>query len=64
MFCCRHLLLELSIEQTPAGTLLARPPPAYDVVGVGNFNGDGSSDVLFRNNITGDTGFYAVVNVF
>jgi hypothetical protein len=31
---------------------------AYDVVGVGDFNGDGGSDILYRNNATGDTGFY------
>jgi hypothetical protein len=32
------------------------------VVGVGDFNGDDLSDILYRNNTTGDTGFYAIVN--
>src|ERR1700722_10527674 len=31
---------------------------AYSVVGTGDFNADGNSDILFRNNTTGDTGFY------
>ena len=31
---------------------------AYTVVGVSDFNGDGISDVLFRNGSTGDVGFY------
>jgi hypothetical protein len=35
---------------------------AYSVVGVGDFTGNGASDILFRNNATGDTGFYAIVN--
>jgi hypothetical protein len=35
---------------------------AYSVVGVGDFNHDGTSDILFRNNANGDTGFYAIVN--
>ena len=30
----------------------------YAVVGIGDFNGDGTSDILFRNSTTGDTGFY------
>ena len=34
-------------------------PTAYTVVGTGDFNGDGVTDVLMRNNtIGGDTGFY------
>jgi hypothetical protein len=36
---------------------------AYSIVGTGDFNGDGSSDILYRNNASGgDTGFYAIVN--
>jgi hypothetical protein len=32
------------------------------VVEVGDFMGNGTSDILFRNNATGDTGFYAISN--
>jgi hypothetical protein len=32
------------------------------VVGVGDFTGNGTDDVLFRDNATGDTGFYDIVN--
>ena len=37
---------------------------AYSVVGIGNFDGNvtGTDDILFRNNATGDTGFYGIVN--
>jgi hypothetical protein len=35
---------------------------AYKVVGIGDFNGDGTSDVLYRSAATGDTGFYAISN--
>ena len=35
---------------------------AYSVVGIGDYNGDGTSDILFRNAATGDTGFYQMVN--
>jgi len=35
---------------------------AYSVVATGDYLGDGTSDVLFRNNTTGDTGFYEIVN--
>src|SRR5205085_632116 len=30
----------------------------YSVVGIGDFEGNGTSDILFRNTATGDTGFY------
>ena len=30
----------------------------YSVVGVGDFDGNGVSDILFRNNSTGDIGYY------
>jgi hypothetical protein len=29
---------------------------------VGDFTGSGTDDILFRNNSTGDTGFYQMVN--
>jgi hypothetical protein len=32
------------------------------VVGVGDFTGNGTDDILFRNNTTGDTGFYQISN--
>ena len=32
------------------------------MVGVGDFNGDGTSDILYRNNTTGDSGFYQMSN--
>lgn len=35
---------------------------SYSVVGIGDFDGNGTSDILFRNNSTGDTGFYRTVN--
>jgi hypothetical protein len=35
---------------------------AYSVVGTGDYLGNGTTDVLFRNNGSGDTGFYAIVN--
>ena len=34
----------------------------YSLVGVGDFDGDHTSDVLFRNNLTGDLGFYRISN--
>ncbi len=37
-----------------AGRLRQRPSPAWDVVGVADFNGDGSPDILLRNGSTGD----------
>lgn len=33
---------------------------AYPVVGVGDFNGDGTADILFRNSSTGDIGYWAM----
>jgi hypothetical protein len=36
--------------------------PTYAVVGTGDYMGNGTDDILFRNNTTGDTGFYAIVN--
>jgi hypothetical protein len=35
---------------------------AYTVVGTGDYNGDNTADILFRNNTAGDTGFYEMVN--
>ena len=35
---------------------------AYTAVGTGDFYGNGTSDILFRNNSTGDVGFYAISN--
>ena len=35
---------------------------AYSVVGIGDFYGTGTSDILFRNNATGDVGFYEINN--
>jgi hypothetical protein len=35
---------------------------AYSVVGVGDFTGNGTDDILYRDNATGDTGFYEIVN--
>jgi hypothetical protein len=32
------------------------------VAGVGDFHGNGTDDILFRNNTTGDVGYYAIVN--
>jgi hypothetical protein len=32
----------------------------YSVVGVGDFTGDGVSDILWRNSATGDTGYWVV----
>jgi hypothetical protein len=29
---------------------------------IGDYNGSGTSDILFRNNAAGDTGFYQMVN--
>jgi hypothetical protein len=41
---------------------LGGSPAAYSVVGSGDYNGDGFSDILFRNNSTGDTGYTDVHN--
>ena len=39
------------------------PPATVNLAAVvSDFNGDGTSDVLFRDNATGDTGFYAINN--
>ncbi len=35
---------------------------SYVVVGTGDYLGNGTTDVLFRNNTSGDTGFFAIVN--
>jgi hypothetical protein len=35
---------------------------AYNVVAIGDYNGSGVSDILYRNDATGDTGFYQIVN--
>jgi hypothetical protein len=35
---------------------------AYVVVGSGDFTGAGTSDILFRDNATGDTGYDTIVN--
>ncbi|MDR6532728.1 hypothetical protein J2800_003488 [Caulobacter rhizosphaerae] len=34
----------------------------YSLVGAGDFDGDHTTDVLFRNNLTGDLGFYGIFN--
>jgi hypothetical protein len=34
----------------------------YDVVGVGDFNGDHTDDILFRDPTTGDVGYFAMSN--
>jgi hypothetical protein len=34
----------------------------YSVVAVGDYLGKGTSDILFRNNLTGDTWFEAMSN--
>jgi hypothetical protein len=31
----------------------------YPVVGVGDFTGDGTSDILYHDSTTGDIGYYA-----
>jgi hypothetical protein len=41
-------------------TQIATSSPAYTVVGVADFDGNGSADILFRNDKTGDSGFYKV----
>jgi hypothetical protein len=35
---------------------------AYTAVGAGDFFGNGTDDILFRDNTTGDVGFYALSN--
>ena len=35
---------------------------AYAVVAVGDYSGNGTDDILFRNNSTGDTWFEAISN--
>ena len=35
---------------------------AYSVVGTGDYTGSGTDDILYRDNTTGDTGFYQIVN--
>ena len=49
--------VHITVGATPfehAGSVdLGSHGPAYDVVGVGDFNGDGASDVLWRNATTG-----------
>jgi hypothetical protein len=39
---------------------IATSSTAYTVVGVADFDGNGSADILFRNDTTGDTGFYKI----
>jgi hypothetical protein len=34
----------------------------YSVVGTGDFLGNGTDDILYRDNTTGDTGVYEIVN--
>lgn len=34
----------------------------YSVVGIGDFNHSGGSELMFRNNTTGDMGYYQIVN--
>jgi len=35
---------------------------AYSVVDIGDYYGNGTSDILMHNSTTGDTGFYAISN--
>jgi len=41
---------------------IAQSLTTYSLAGVGDFDGDHTSDVLFRNNLTGDLGFYRISN--
>jgi FG-GAP-like repeat len=47
-----------SAFENPGWDDIGATSTAYSVVGIGDFNADGTSDILFRNNTTGDTGFY------
>lgn len=42
--------------------LAERSSKAYSAAGVGDFYGTGTSDILFRNDSTGDIGFYRMSN--
>jgi autotransporter-associated beta strand protein len=46
-------------SQLDGGTLVVSATATYNAA---DFNSDGASDILFRNDATGDTGFYAIVN--
>ena len=37
-------------------TYIATIDPAYDIVGTGDYNGDGKSDILWRHTAHGDCG--------
>jgi VCBS repeat-containing protein len=37
-------------------------PTTYDIVGIGDFTGNGLADVLWRNPTSGDTGFWSITN--
>ena len=41
-------------------TVLGAVVPAYNVAGVGDYSGDRTADVLWRNNTNGDIGYYQV----
>jgi hypothetical protein len=47
-----------SVFENPGWYDIGATSTAYSVVGTGDFNADGNPDILFRNNSTGDTGFY------
>ncbi|HEV2270867.1 MAG TPA: hypothetical protein VGR92_15545 [Steroidobacteraceae bacterium] len=54
-------MTELSpvIPQRPvAGALMASLPPGSQIQGLGDYNGDGAMDILYRNPVTGEVGIW------
>jgi hypothetical protein len=55
-------------DTTPATALTSLDLEVLDIIGLGpraaadDFNANAISDILFRNNATGDTGYYAISN--
>jgi hypothetical protein len=49
---------------TPSGgeswQALSGPPPNYAAIGTADYNGDGISDIMFRNSSTGNFGYMAL----